>query len=88
MNKEEQFKSEMNKAGARVYEMDKIDGYKPRDLCTILQALESGLQINPKAESAVWDAFIMLSEHVATLKGFPTGATLLVSNRRKEFSNQ
>lgn len=58
------FDKEMRDAIRRVAAFDKIDGYKPRDLETILGALQCGL-LNPKS-GAAWDAFVMLTDFART----------------------
>lgn len=46
-------------AACRVSSMDKIDGWEPRDLPTIVSALLTGLD-KPETDAA-WDALFMLT---------------------------
>lgn len=54
------FASEVEKAEARVAEMDATDGFEDRGLGTILMALEAGLR-NPES-GAQYDAYVMLRD--------------------------
>lgn len=48
-------------AEKRVADMDKLDGYKDRELATIILALRAGLKCNAAKECA-FDALIMLAD--------------------------
>lgn len=58
------FLKQMRDAERRVAEFDEIEGYKPRDLSTILGALLCGLK-NPES-GAAFDAYVMLLDLART----------------------
>ena len=59
------FSACLAKAENNVKDLDGHDGYKDRDLRTILAALEAGL-INPET-NAHFDAYVMLKEVVTKI---------------------
>lgn len=57
-----EFASKVKKARAFVDSLDKIDGFKDRELGTILAALEGGLK-RPE-DNSHFDAYVMLDDLV------------------------
>jgi hypothetical protein len=57
------YRQELEAAKKRVAEMDKYDGYKDRELTTIVMALKTGLRHKDnKTFECAFDALVMLAD--------------------------
>jgi len=58
------FRQHLEAAKKRVAEMDEVDGFKDRELATIVQALKTGLRYPDNLEvfGCAFDALVMLAD--------------------------
>ena len=58
------FRQHLEAAKKRVAEMDEVDGFKDRELATIVQGFKTGLMYHDKEEvfGCAFDALVMLAD--------------------------